>query len=611
MGAPAAELTAGSARLRGRTAAAERWIAWVRVAAVAFAVIEVGLVTEQFPDRYETYAWIATSVLAVGAAVFLVLIYGRPHSPVIGLAALAFDVTIVTAFILIFSFEEGTPIRQLLIFPVVEAAIRFGIRGSFVVALAAVPILGLHEWLRVHRFEGGSYDLDHVTFPVGVMFLIGAIVGRLIDRLQAETLLADAERAEAERLRDEIGRRADQLEGVNRCSRALASTLDRDEAFRRFLREAETAFRFDRLSIALRQGDRMVVVANSGRVARTVIPPGTTVPIEGTLLARLADGETVVRDDMAADPTYREEPALVAGGLRSRVAVPILSGEERTVGALSISRVEPHAFSRDDIDLVTLLARQISSAIDNIRAYGAERQAAEELRRLSALRADFVSLVSHELRGPMASVIGCAATLRQRWRSLAGEQREQFLALIEEETSRLANLVGDVLDTSRLEAGTFSLSLAEVDVEELLRETAAMTALGNADVGIRTDVRGPLPRVDGDRDRLRQVIVNLLGNAVKYTVTGDEVELEARAENGRVVISVRDHGPGIPPEDHRLIFEKFGRATTTGPGKPGAGLGLYIARSIAEAHGGTLDVESQPGEGAAFVLRLPASTRPL
>jgi two-component system, OmpR family, sensor kinase len=114
----------------------------------------------------------------------------------------------------------------------------------------------------------------------------------------------------------------------------------------------------------------------------------------------------------------------------------------------------------------------------------------------------------------------------------------------------------------------------------------------------------PIPRVRADRERLRQVLMNLVENAVKYSRTGDEVEVRAWAENGRVLVSVRDRGPGIPREQHGLIFEKFGR-TNVGGGKPGTGLGLFISRSIAEAHGGTITVRSVPGQGATFTLELP------
>jgi signal transduction histidine kinase len=586
---------------------ADLWIAWVRLAAVPFAVVEIGAISTDYPEGYKTWAWIATGVLGVGAIVLFWLTRTELDDRArfaVGVAALAFDLAIVGAFVFVFTFEEGTPIRQLLFLPVVEGALRFGLRGGLVVPLAAVPILAVAEWFRVDRFAEGSFVLDHVTFPLGVLLMTGAIVGWLVDRLRAETAVARAQTTEAERLRDQIGRRADQLEAVNRCTRALSSTLDRDEAFRRFLREAQTAFQFDRLAIVLTQGNRADVVAIAGRGETSVMPAGTKLPLDNTLLEEICrTGRTVVRPDMAGED-YREEPNLVRGGLRSRVSAP-LQVAGRTIGILSVSRQEVDAFSRDEVDLITLLARQVGSAVENVRAFEAERNAAEELRRLSALRADFVSLVSHELRGPMASVVGCAATLRQRWRSLSPDQRESFLALIEEETSRLARLVGDVLDTSRIEAGTFSLSLAEVDLAELIHETAAVASMGQSDVKVRATVESALPVVRGDRDRLRQVLMNLLTNAVKYTVAGDEIELDAGASNGLVEVVVRDHGPGIPAEEQTLIFEKFGRASPTGPAKAGAGLGLFIARSIAEAHGGTLEVESEPGAGASFLLRLP------
>jgi signal transduction histidine kinase len=277
------------------------------------------------------------------------------------------------------------------------------------------------------------------------------------------------------------------------------------------------------------------------------------------------------------------------------------------LGMLSVSREEAEGFTEEDADLITLLARQVASAVQNMRMYAAERNAAEELRRLSALRADFVSLVSHELRAPMASVIGCASTLRLRWRELAPDQRESFLALIEQETGRLSTLIGDVLDTSRIEAGTFSYTFADVDLAELVRETASMIELGHDEIKVRTTVREPLPAVKGDRERLRQLLLNLLTNAAKYTVAGDEIEVRAGAQDGHVVITVADHGPGISADQHRLIFEKFGRVNAGGRSKPGAGLGLFIARSIAEAHGGSLDVQSETGAGAAFSFRLPVS----
>ena len=272
---------------------------------------------------------------------------------------------------------------------------------------------------------------------------------------------------------------------------------------------------------------------------------------------------------------------------------------------LSIQRVEVDAFSPDEVELSSLLGRLVATAVQNIRSYEAERATVEELRRLSALRADFVSLVSHELRSPMAAVVGAARTLQERWRELSPEHRQSFLELIGSETSRLAALIADVLDTSRIEAGTFSYTFSDVDLARLVEESVAAAAVGQDEVRVRAHVRRPMPSVRGDRERLRQVLSNLIENAVKYSDVGAEVEVSAASEDGAVVVSVSDHGPGIPAEHERLIFEKFGRAKVTGKAKPGTGLGLFIARSIAEAHGGSLDVRSTPRRGATFTLSLP------
>src|SRR5205807_1589471 len=194
----------------------------------------------------------------------------------------------------------------------------------------------------------------------------------------------------------------------------------------------------------------------------------------------------------------------------------------RTIGMLGLVREQVDAFSAEELELIALLGRLVATAVQNIRAYEAERSTADELRRLSALRADFVSLVSHELRSPMAAVIGAARTLQGRSRELTPEQRDAFLALISDETSRLA------------------------------------------------------------------------------APAGGEVHVSAIAGDGLVRVEVRDQGPGIPLDDQKLIFEKFGRSNVSGAAKPGTGLGLFIARSIAEAHGGSLDVDSAPERGSTF-----------
>jgi signal transduction histidine kinase len=205
----------------------------------------------------------------------------------------------------------------------------------------------------------------------------------------------------------------------------------------------------------------------------------------------------------------------------------------------------------------------------------------------------------------MAAVIGAARTLQDRWRMLTASQRESFLALIGDETARLAELVGDVLDTSRIEAGTFSYRFEEVDLGRVVDEAVEAAVLAQQDVPVVASVRGALPAIHGDRARLRQVLGNLIENAVKYSPEGGEVRVSASTSNGAVRIAVRDTGPGIPRDQQTRIFEKFGRVDVAGASKPGTGLGLFIARSIAEAHGGSLEVSSDSEPGATFTLTLP------
>jgi signal transduction histidine kinase len=205
----------------------------------------------------------------------------------------------------------------------------------------------------------------------------------------------------------------------------------------------------------------------------------------------------------------------------------------------------------------------------------------------------------------MAAVIGAARTLEMRWRELQPEQRAAFLALIGDETSRLAALIDDVLDTSRIDAGTFTYRFSDVDLSALVEDSVATAQVGQDEVPLVAHVSTGLPTVRGDRERLRQVLGNLIDNAVKYSPAGEPVEVRAAQVDGSVHISVSDRGPGIKRDDQRLIFEKFGRVAG-GASKPGTGLGLYIARSIAEAHGGVLSVSSAPGRGATFTVSLPA-----
>ena len=583
-----------------RSISFQRWVAIVRLLAVPFAVFQVAL-SKGAPPHHTLYAWITTAVLAVGA----LLLYRAvtSSSRLVAVVGIGFDFLVASSFCLLYAWQPGTPLRQVIDLVIIEGTTLFATRGGVAVALASAPVLAYFEKLRSDHFLG-NYRIEYVTFQLGVEILISLLVGYLVQRLAEQTRSAESRAEEAETLRDELGRRADLLDAANRCARALSSSLDLDEAFGAFIRELRGLVPFERVAMVLVEGDQSRVIAAAGAHAEDVEPPGATSTLQRNLLADLVrGGQTIYRGDIDP-PEYVEEEWMLRIGLRCRVAAPLLGGA-RVIGMLSLSRKEPNAFDDHEIELVTLLGRLAASAVQNIRAYDSERRTVEELRRLSALRADFVSLVSHEMRSPMAAVIGAARTLEQRWRELTPEQREAFLGLIADETTRLAALIGDVLDTSRIDAGTFSYRFADVDLGALVHEAVASASLAQDEIPVVADVRPDLPAVRGDGERLRQVLGNLIDNAVKYSPAGAQVEVRAASHDHVVVLSVQDRGPGIASDDQRLIFEKFGRVSS-GNSKPGTGLGLYIARSIAEAHGGTLEVSSSVGRGATFTLRLPA-----
>ncbi|OAT81765.1 sensor histidine kinase [Desulfotomaculum copahuensis] len=229
----------------------------------------------------------------------------------------------------------------------------------------------------------------------------------------------------------------------------------------------------------------------------------------------------------------------------------------------------------------------------------------DALHRLDATRREFVANVSHELRTPLTIVQGYTEAVID---GLARDenQRQQYLQNILEETLRLRRLVDDLLDLRRMEAGKVIIKSEPVSPSELVRrvgEKFAGLAAGKQ-VALETTAPENLPPVYGDADRLAQVLINLVDNALRVTPSGGRVEVAARLENGRVIMSVRDTGPGIPADELPLIWERFYKADRSRQRSAGSGLGLAIARQIIELHGGTIKVESEPGRGTAFMFAL-------
>ena len=230
-----------------------------------------------------------------------------------------------------------------------------------------------------------------------------------------------------------------------------------------------------------------------------------------------------------------------------------------------------------------------------------------EERKLEQLKADFIATVSHELRTPLAAVHGAAKTLLREDVDLGHDVSRQLLTLVSEQSDRLAQMVDDILLASRLESPELELTMERVDVAGLAEQVIAGARMHAGEHMTFALVAPRSPQlVAADRDKLRQVLTNLIGNAVKYSPAGGRVEVSARAEGSHVELAVRDEGLGIAPSEQRLIFEKFYRADPTMTrGVSGSGLGLYISRELVQRMGGTITVESQLGEGSTFVVRLP------
>ena len=212
---------------------------WVRLLAVPFAVLEVGLLKDDYPPGYERWAWALTALFAVGSVVLLWLAYRVPKASWrrIGFGALLLDTVVVYGYILVYTFEPGTPTRQLVFIPLIEAALRYGIAGTLAMSAVSAVLLAFTEWWREDHFPPQEFDVDRIILPVGVQLILGFVVGSLVERLRDERRGARARVAEAETLRDELGRRADILDATNRAARALGSSLDLNQAFAAFIRE--------------------------------------------------------------------------------------------------------------------------------------------------------------------------------------------------------------------------------------------------------------------------------------------------------------------------------------------------------------------------------------
>ncbi len=230
------------------------------------------------------------------------------------------------------------------------------------------------------------------------------------------------------------------------------------------------------------------------------------------------------------------------------------------------------------------------------------REKIETIEKIDSARRSFVASISHELRTPLTIMQGYTEALMDGLARDEG-QREKYLNNIYEEAVRLRRLVDDLLDLRRLESGLISMRVDRADISEIIRQVADQfnETVAEKKVAVRTDLPGERLLARGDPDRLKQVIINLVDNAVRFSPESEEVEIRGEEAGGRIRVLVKDRGPGLSPEDRQLIWERFYRAGGDRAGRhSGSGLGLAIARQIIELHGGEIGVEGRPGGGSAF-----------
>jgi signal transduction histidine kinase len=301
--------------------------------------------------------------------------------------------------------------------------------------------------------------------------------------------------------------------------------------------------------------------------------------------------------------------------ITSALSLPIRVGD-RCIGVLNVNRINhPDAFSEHHRDLLRLFSEHIGSVVE--RAEVVQRLASRtrvleasnlQLSELNRLKDTFLSTASHELRTPLTSVIGYAEVLEENESRLTADQRREFLRRMLSEAAGLLRLIDDILDLTRLENGKLTIQKAPCSLNQIAK-SAAETVTPMAEkfgIDVRLDLDETLGDIPLDDVKTRQIVVNLLVNAIKFSPRSSYVEVVTRADHGDAVVEVRDQGPGIEAEESQRIFELFGQGVPKSGTGGGVGIGLHLVRRIAELHGGRVGVNSRPGHGSTFWVRFPA-----
>jgi signal transduction histidine kinase len=317
----------------------------------------------------------------------------------------------------------------------------------------------------------------------------------------------------------------------------------------------------------------------------------------------LLERRTVHVEDVECDPEYNYSQNI---GVRTTLGVPMLR-DGALLGVIIIYREEVRPFTERQIDLVETFADQAVIAIENVRLFDEIQEKSRQLESASQHKSQFLANMSHELRTPLNAILGYTELILDNIYGETPDKMREVLDRLQANGKHLLGLINDVLDLSKIEAGQLTLDLADYSLKDVVDTvvSAVESLASGKKLALTADVRPNLPIGHGDGRRLAQVLLNLVGNAIKFTDKG-EVAIKATAENGSFTVAVCDTGPGISPSDQDKIFEEFQQADNSATKrKGGTGLGLSIAKRIIGMHGGRIWVESDVGKGSTFAFTIP------
>ncbi len=341
-------------------------------------------------------------------------------------------------------------------------------------------------------------------------------------------------------------------------------------------------------------------------VKRNPIPPSRSSLVGRTAL----EARTVHLPDCMADPEYNWFRSQKIAGFRTMLGVPLLR-EGAPIGVIALTRSMVRPFTEKQIDLVTTFADQAVIAIENVRLFGEIQDKSRQLAEASQHKSQFLANMSHELRTPLNAILGYTELIADGIYGPPSEKLQAVLRRVESNSKHLLGLINAVLDLSKIEAGQLVLDLADYLLQNVTQTVygAVEPLAADKKLAFKTDVAPNLPPGYGDERRLTQVLLNLVGNAIKFTDAG-EVVIKAGSSNGTFNLSVRDTGPGISAADQAKLFQEFQQADNSITRKKGGtGLGLAISKRIIEMHGGKIWIESLLGRGSTFFVTLPVQVR--